>query len=88
MEVGIKKKEKTNFISSLIEDAKNIKKYLSSVKLKRASTTFYNNITTKFPEGNITKNYLEQMNKNDLIEYDDYIEYHGKKIYKPFVENL
>ena len=24
--------------------------------------------------------------EDDLIEYDDYIEYHGKKIYKPFVE--
>ena len=58
------KKEKTNFISSLIEDAKNIKKYLSSVKLKRASTTFYNNITTKLNIG--TKGEKDKKeNEND-----------------------
>ena len=38
-----KEKEKTNFISSLIQDTKNIKKYLSNIRVKRSST----NINTK-----------------------------------------
>ena len=52
----------------------NIKKSISSNNIikkdiEKNKENQDNNITTKFPEGNITKNYLEQMNKNDLIEY-------------------
>ena len=31
------------------------------------------------------KSFLKSM-ENDLMEFDDHIEYHGKKLYKPFVE--
>ena len=41
---NFKQKEKTNFISSLIQDAKNIKNYLSQIKIKRSSTNFFNKI--------------------------------------------
>ena len=34
-------KEKNNFISSLMQDAKDIKNYLSSFKLRRSSTSFF-----------------------------------------------
>ena len=44
-------KEKTNFITSLIQDAKNVKNYLSNIKIKRASTNFYNNIKNKLNDG-------------------------------------
>ena len=41
---NFEQKEKNNFISSLIQDAKNIKNYISKLKLKRSSTNFINNI--------------------------------------------
>ena len=41
---NFEQKEKTNFITSLIQDAKNIKNYLSKIKLKRSSTNFFNNL--------------------------------------------
>ena len=53
-------KEKTNFISSLIQDAKNVKNYLSNIKIKRASTNFYNNIKSKLNYGKKEDNQNEK----------------------------
>ena len=44
------KNEKPNFISSLIQDAKNIRIYLARSKIKRASTNFFNNFKAKLNE--------------------------------------
>ena len=42
-----KEKEKTNFIASLIQDTKNIKQYLSNLRVKRSSTNINSNIKLK-----------------------------------------
>ena len=54
-----KNKEKTNFISSLIQDTKNIKDYLSNMNLKRSSTNIFNKISLKNEND-------ENKNKNKL----------------------
>ena len=63
-------KEKTNFISSLIQDAKNIKNYLSNITIKRSSTNFYNNIKL-----NKNKKYenekKEKEKEKDIINNND-----------------
>jgi len=51
-----KEKEKTNFIASIIQDAKNIKQYLSNKKIRRSSTNIYNN--------KIEENYKEEEDEN------------------------
>ena len=57
-------KEKNNFISSLMQDAKDIKNYLSSFKLRRSSTTF-------FGKGNSSDILNSKNEENDIKGKDD-----------------
>ena len=57
-------KEKNNFISSLMQDAKDIKNYLNSFKLRRSSTTF-------FGKGNSSDILNAKNEENDTKEKDD-----------------
>ena len=65
--------------------------------LKRNKSTSYNKIMNNNKEifklsKNLSENNKEEKKKNyeqnesDLMEFDDHIEYKGKKLYKPFVE--
>ena len=62
-------KEKNNFISSLIQDAKEIKSYLDKFKLRRSSTHFFGKGSheKKNNEDNETKEEKEQKLSNKLL---------------------
>ena len=70
----INQPQQTNFISSLIQDAKNIKNYLTSLKIKRSSTHFFN-----------AKNKLNSDNKNENEENNENTQ--NNKIKKKKIRN-
>ena len=66
------------------ENEKNENNELSNEENTNNSNEISENITLEEENENIIKNKKKQ--KIDLIEFDDHIEYKGKKLYKPFVE--
>ena len=59
------KKEKSTFIASLIQDAKDIKNYLANNGIRRSTSHFYNNFKSKFMNDNEKK---IESNKMDIIQ--------------------
>ena len=56
-------------------------------KLKTSNKEiFINKIMSQNKIGESKKNSEQNQNESELIEFDDHIEYKGKKLYKPFVE--
>ena len=56
------KKEKSSFIASLIQDAKDIKNYLANNGIRRSTSHFYNNFKSKFMNDNEKKIENNKMN--------------------------
>ena len=71
--------QQTNFISSLIQDAKNIKNYLSNLKIKRASTHFFEDIKNKL---NGEKKNKESKNKESKNKENENKENENKDLQK------
>jgi len=62
------KKEKSTFISSLIQDAKDIKNYLANNGIRRSTSHFYNNFKSKFMNDNEKKIESNKMDKILIIK--------------------
>ena len=79
-------------INKLMKKENNI--FLDLKRNKNSSISIHSNIKSNKDIIRINKNINENkkekepktMNEYELIECDDYIEYKGKKLYKPFVE--
>ena len=71
------KKEKSSFIASLIQDAKDIKNYLANKEIRRSTSHFFNNFKSKLNNDNEKK--IEN-NKMDIIQN---INNKNKKINNP-----
>ena len=68
-------KEKNNFISSLMQDAKDIKNYLNSFKLRRSSTTFFgkgssSDLLNAKEEENDTKGKDDDVKNKNTFQFD------------------
>ena len=79
-------------INKLMKKENNI--ILDLKRNKNSSISIHSSIKSNKDIIRSSKNTIENktekesraMNENELIEYDEYIEYKGKKLYKPFVE--
>ena len=80
----LKRNKRSSISARNKEKNKNVKE-MEITKNKSSNSNFVDN---NFMENNKIKNENENENENEkeLIEFDDHIEYNGKKLYKPFVE--
>ena len=81
-----KEKEKGNFISSLIQDAKDVRNYIGKMNLKRSSTNQLNNFKNNLNNDNEKK--IENNNKKNLMNKINNDENNKDDPRKKFLNNL
>ena len=84
-----KEYEKSNFISSLIQDAKDVKRYLNRMKLRRSASNLVlnNNFKTDLTNEN-EKNIEKNNNNKNLINKNNNDKNHLNDHRKTFMNNL